>query len=386
MCLFRMGSSRWCAGRSVRENRSWWVHVVATAKPQLHALLGEAQLVSGSPAAPSRPIAFAPQESFIQSGTIRDNILFGSPYDPTRLHETLRQVSLLPDLETMPDGDLTHVGENGITLSGGQKARINLARAVYSSASTVLLDDILSAVDAQTAQHIVHQCLAGDLLRGRSVVLVTHQTELCLPVVHHVVRLLDGQIEYSGPPKRSKIVEKSAVAEGPASWTPRVDKRPPRQLNTTERREQGRVGTRHYLLILRLVGGYPFAIALVLAGILFRLLEVMYQFNLQHWSDDPNTQHLNHYISVGAGMLVALFIDGSMRQIIQEGFWGRWGFVNGMSRRVHDEVLDRVISAPLAFFESTPTGRLLSVFGRNVNVLDDRLSSDPGGVGGIRAS
>jgi len=129
-----------------------------------------------------------------------------------RYDEVLRQASLLSDLQVMPEGDLTEVGEHGITLvslicggdtdgcqSGGQKARINLARCIYARAKTVYMDDILSAVDAHTSQFISKECLRGSLLRGRTVVLVTQHVGLCLPAADFLVSLKDGRVEQACP-------------------------------------------------------------------------------------------------------------------------------------------------------------------------------------------
>lgn len=99
--------------------------------------------------------AFVPQTAWLQNASIRANICFGLPFRPERYHEVLAACSLVSDLAILEDGDSTEIGEKGINLSGGQKARVSLARAVYSRASLLLLDDVLSAVDAHTSAHIV---------------------------------------------------------------------------------------------------------------------------------------------------------------------------------------------------------------------------------------
>jgi len=99
-------------------------------------------------------ISYVSQTAWIQSGTIQDNILFGSAMDSERYKETLERCSLVKDLELLPFGDLTEIGERGVNLSGGQKQRIQLARALYQDADVFLLDDPFSALDAQTAMSI----------------------------------------------------------------------------------------------------------------------------------------------------------------------------------------------------------------------------------------
>ena len=102
----------------------------------------------------------------------QDNIVFGAPFDEERYNKVIRQCGLQRDLELFEAGDKTEVGEKGLTLSGGQKARVTLARAIYSSAETLLLDDVLSALDVHTAKWIVDMCFRGDLVKERTFVLV----------------------------------------------------------------------------------------------------------------------------------------------------------------------------------------------------------------------
>lgn len=115
-------------------------------------------------------ISYAAQIPWLQHLTIKDNILFGSPFDAERYDAVLTACALKPDLNVLEDGDETEIGARGISLSGGQKARVALARAVYSRSKIVLLDDPLSAVDSHTARVIFDKLLMGPLLRNRTVV------------------------------------------------------------------------------------------------------------------------------------------------------------------------------------------------------------------------
>ncbi|KAG8712847.1 hypothetical protein FRC08_014013 [Ceratobasidium sp. 394] len=124
--------------------------------------------------------------------------IFGLPFGEDRYNLTLSCCALLPDLAIFEDGDEMEIGEKGISLSGGQKARVAPARAVYARTQVVILDDILSAVDAPTAEHLVQRCLLGPLMENRTVVLVTHHIDLVLPSVSWVVKLYEGQIEAQG--------------------------------------------------------------------------------------------------------------------------------------------------------------------------------------------
>lgn len=138
----------------------------------LLSVLGETYLERGHVTAPA-DIAFASQSAWLLNEPVRDNILFGSPMERARYDRVVMAACLVEDLRGLPDGEQTIVGENGTSLSGGQKARVALARALYSKAPLLLLDDIFAALDAKTSAGVWKHCFCGDLLRGRTVVLVT---------------------------------------------------------------------------------------------------------------------------------------------------------------------------------------------------------------------
>ncbi|BGP48208.1 hypothetical protein JCM10450v2_004080 [Rhodotorula kratochvilovae] len=143
-------------------------------------------------------VAYAAQLPWLQHDSIRNNILFGSPFEEERYKQVVEACALQADLDMFDAGDETEIGEKGISLSGGQKARVALARAVYSRAKTVLLDDPLSAVDSHTARHLFRKCLRGPLLENRTVILITHHISLCLSSADYVVRLSEGRVTLQG--------------------------------------------------------------------------------------------------------------------------------------------------------------------------------------------
>ncbi|CAK5281621.1 unnamed protein product, partial [Mycena citricolor] len=143
-------------------------------------------------------ISYAAQSPWLRHQSIKDNILFGYPLDTERYEQVIEACALRTDLNMLEDGDATEIGEKGVSLSGGQKARVALARAVYARTQYVLLDDPLSAVDSHTAQTLFEKCLTGPLLANRTVVLVTHHVELVLPGAHYLVRMLDGRVDTHG--------------------------------------------------------------------------------------------------------------------------------------------------------------------------------------------
>ncbi|KAJ3403849.1 hypothetical protein HDU80_003663 [Chytriomyces hyalinus] len=180
------------------------------------ALLGEMKRLGGraylprDSSAEDTTVAYVAQTAWLLNATIRDNILMGSEYDDQRYRQTLEACSLVRDLETFSGGDLTEIGEKGVSISGGQKQRISLARAVYSTANVVLLDDPLSAVDAPTARHLLKNAILG-ALKGRTIILVTHAVSLTAPFADHVVILQNGVVVSQGTP--TEIANDPAVED-----------------------------------------------------------------------------------------------------------------------------------------------------------------------------
>ncbi|XP_053524633.1 ATP-binding cassette sub-family C member 2-like, partial [Artibeus jamaicensis] len=174
------------------------VGTVGSGKSSLmSAMLGEMENVHGH-ITMKGSIAYVPQQSWIQNGTIKDNILFGSELDEKRYQQVLEACALLQDLEVLPGGDLAEIGEKGINLSGGQKQRISLARATYQNSDIYILDDPLSAVDAHVGKHIFDKVLGPNgLLKGKTRLLVTHSIHF-LPQVDEIVVLENGTISEKG--------------------------------------------------------------------------------------------------------------------------------------------------------------------------------------------
>ena len=161
----------------------------------LTAILGELPLHTGSISYHGK-MAYVPQIPWVFSGTIRENILFGLPFNEQRFQQVVHICELTKDLTNFTNGDLTEIGQRGVTLSGGQKARVGLARAVYSDADIYLLDDPLSAVDTKVGRRLFENCILGHL-SGRIRLLVTHQLQY-LKDVDRVILMDNGSITHQG--------------------------------------------------------------------------------------------------------------------------------------------------------------------------------------------
>ncbi|XP_071113612.1 multidrug resistance-associated protein 1-like [Haliotis cracherodii] len=172
-------------------------HVGAGKSSLVAAVLGEIQKVKGHLSVKGR-VAYVPQQAWIQNDTLQNNILFGKPMDRHLYDEVVECCALKPDLDLLPAGDLTEIGERGINLSGGQKQRVSLARAVYNDADIYLLDDPLSAVDSHVGKHIFDFVIGADgMLKEKTRVLVTHNVRY-LPGVDNIVVVGDGTVAETG--------------------------------------------------------------------------------------------------------------------------------------------------------------------------------------------
>ncbi|XP_075417735.1 ATP-binding cassette sub-family C member 3 isoform X1 [Tenrec ecaudatus] len=161
------------------------------------ALLGEMEKLEGKVSVKGS-VAYVPQQAWIQNATLQENVLFGRALDSKRYQRTLEACALVADLEVLPGGDQTEIGEKGINLSGGQRQRVSLARAVYSDADVFLLDDPLSAVDSHVAKHIFDQVIGPEgVLARKTRVLVTHGISF-LPQMDFVIVIADGQVSEFG--------------------------------------------------------------------------------------------------------------------------------------------------------------------------------------------
>ncbi|KAI8343122.1 P-loop containing nucleoside triphosphate hydrolase protein [Chlamydoabsidia padenii] len=378
-------------------------------------------------------VAFVAQSAWLQNASIRDNILFGLPYVEKRYQDTLQACSLVKDLSILEDGDMTEIGEKGITLSGGQKARVSLARAVYSRAKNVLMDDVLSAVDAHTAKHLYDNALMGPLMKNRTRVLITHNVKLCVNGASYLVHIRSGRTDLVGSPSDLRLSgelntileeekdqgnadqEEEAVettGDAPhAAPSADADKKSPRVLVEEETRATGMVKLRLYNMYLKMVGNpfYWIIVASILIGA--RSLDVTESWWVKKWarsyetqspdahlasispmasqrtysylsipSTTPSTDNmhimgddnssLNFYLGIYVLITsINIVVSTSRFAIIYYG-------VLRASKTLYQELLRRVLRAPLRFFDTTPMGRILNRFAKDVETIDSTIPND----------
>ncbi|VAI70510.1 unnamed protein product [Triticum turgidum subsp. durum] len=263
----------------------------------LASVLGEVPKTEGTIEVCGK-IAYVSQTAWIQTGTVQDNILFGSLMDRQIYQETIERCSLVKDLEMLPFGDRTQIGERGVNLSGGQKQRVQLARALYQNADIYLLDDPFSAVDAHTATSLFNDYVMG-VLSDKTVLLVTHQVDF-LPVFDSILLMSDGEVIRSAPyqdlladcqefkylvnahkdtvgvqdpnsaPHGAKeIPTKETDGIHVNRYIESVGPSPVDQLIKKEERESGDTGLKPYMLYLRQNKGFLYASLSVMSHIVF---------------------------------------------------------------------------------------------------------------------
>lgn len=358
----------------------------------LSALLGDLRIRSGSVDC-IEDVAYVPQCPWIQNKTVRDNILFTKGFDGKLYDKVLRACCLEKDLEILPGGDLTEIGEKGINLSGGQKQRVSLARAAYQRKGLYLFDDPLSAVDAHVGVAIFKDLIGPrGLLKGVTRVLVTHNLSV-LPDVDRIVVMRGGSIVESGTYQelkeegsvlsellnefvRKKKRKQSEQGEDSGTETDAMSEGKPEkeEMNIVQKEivEEGSIKMRVYLNYIRHAG--PLVVFTLIFYGAFRAIDIYTGIWLSEWSTDPplpdGTQDIrlrNYRIMIYAILCVCESLTGFI------GVALLWRVALSASTRLHGLMLSGVMRAPLSFFEATPSGRILNRFGKDVDQLDVQL-------------
>ncbi|KAL9659439.1 hypothetical protein QQ045_024245 [Rhodiola kirilowii] len=358
----------------------------------LCALLGEIQKTSGTVNVYGT-LAYVSQTAWIQSGTIRDNILFGKPMEEIKYQNSIKACALDKDISNFSHGDLTEIGQRGINLSGGQKQRIQLARAVYSDADIYLLDDPFSAVDAHTAATLFNDCVMT-ALATKTVILVTHQVEF-LSEVDKILVMEGGRVTQSGsyvdllkvgtPFEQLVNAHKGAVtstisANGDemvqqdlsASYSSRqkseneiLAKEVAGGAQLTEKEEMmvGDVGWKPFYDYIHVSRGSCLLWLSVAAQTGFIALQVAATYWLaiaMRYSSVSDAILITVYTGISAVSTVFVFL--------RSVFAARLGL--NASKEFFSEFTSSIFKAPMLFFDSTPVGRIFTRASSDQSVLD----------------
>ncbi|KAJ2716063.1 hypothetical protein H4R19_000855 [Coemansia spiralis] len=385
-------------------------------------------------------IAYVPQQPWIMNATLRDNILFGHRIDQAFYDRVIDACALRPDLDMLPAGDMTEIGEKGINLSGGQKARVSLARAIYARADVYLLDDPLAAVDAHVSKHIFANVLGPHgLLKTRARILVTNAVQY-LSSTNHIVMLADGQVAEEGSfaecmSRQGGVYEfvhhfvgETQASDSSSASTPdteasetTVSGRRMRKLvrptlgqadaedvsnamvcrsryasrvaladqaaeagrtTTVEVSKEGKVRWEVYRTFVRACGlgnAAVFVVSLLVAS----AANVSANLWLKHWASSNGeidgagmytrgSEHSVFYylLIYGAlGLLATLML--ALQSLV---LWTRCSIA--ASTEIHQNMLVSIMRAPVAFFDTTPMGRILNRFSSDVSNCDTSLPAN----------
>ncbi|KZP30958.1 P-loop containing nucleoside triphosphate hydrolase protein [Athelia psychrophila] len=364
----------------------------------LMALLGEMHFIRPEPGSwfnlpRDGGVAYAAQESWVQNETIKENILFGAPFDEERYKKVIWQCALTRDLELFDAGDSTEVGEKGLTLSGGQKARITLARAIYSSAEILLLDDVLAALDVHTSKWIVDNCFTGDLVQGRTIILVTHNIAMVSPIADFVVSLgADGRVLSQGSVSEALAKDETLVLEAEedrqalekadAEIDPKVEAKTNGKLIVAEDIAEGHVSWAALKsFFLGLGGKHPVAFWVGYLG--FCLIGTFTDSFGPWWMGFWATQYKSHTsaeISVAyyLGVYVLSLALDAVIYTIGSTIW-LYGTLR-VSRSIHKELIDSVLGTTLRWLDKTPTSRVVTRTTQDIRALDGPIAQNFDGV------
>ncbi|ALC42695.1 CG10505 [Drosophila busckii] len=357
----------------------------------LHVLLGELPLLQGQLQLTGK-LSYAPQQPWIFQGSIRDNIVFVERYDEWRYRAVLQACQLQRDLLLWPQGDATMLGERGINLSGGQKARISLARAVYREADIYLFDDPLAAVDAQVGKLLMEQCLQR-FLAGKLRILVTHHVQL-LQTADQLLLLEAGQLSQQGSyAELQHLLLKHAAPEAAAArlslQAERHSKRESlsaqlsaaaeqEQLHEAQLQEsqaQGAVSWATYSAYFQALGAAGFTSALLVLAlfVLARACQALMDIFISRWATFEE-QQLHDSERTRRRMLIwyTLLLLGTLALYLLRTF-GFFMLCLRISLRLHNLLFAGIIRARMRFFNENPSGRVLNRFASDIENVDVAL-------------
>ncbi|RAK78513.1 putative ABC multidrug transporter [Aspergillus fijiensis CBS 313.89] len=362
----------------------------------LLSCLGETVLESGTAYCP-QDVAYVPQAPWLQNDTIRQNIVFYSPFDETRYATVIEASGLTQDLRQLPAGDMTRVGEKGTSLSGGQKQRVSFARALYSSSSTLLLDDIFSALDTHTASLVYEKSFRSGLLKDRTVVLVTHYPA-ALQDAESIVRLEHGKLVpvQALPRTLTPVLASPSGCSTPGSETdlipvgdepvveqplnsadipvppvpPVAEQKTAQGRIVEETSSTGRVPRTLMFSYMRLFGSVGYAPLVILATISVQFAYFSITYWLSIWTGAYEEQeHVDTLFYLGiyaAAIFTFLFLQVCNNLIYQYGSWVA-------AKTMHQRLVTAVLSAPISWFDQNPIGRAINRFGNDTRSMDTIL-------------
>lgn len=352
------------------------------------AINGEMKLMSGDIGICGK-IGYCPQQAWIRNCSVRENIIFDQPFDEERYKMVIEQCALENDIANFPYGDETELGEKGISLSGGQKQRISLARMVYFNPDIAIMDDPLSAVDSQVGSTLFYDCILDGLLKDKTRILVTNQLNI-LAYVDQIIVLDEGRVvergtyqellskdtdfadllkKYSNDESEDEAVSESDSESDDDSCAPLAKKKEKKstKIHSEERREG--VSAKVYWAYAAACGGISFLLLASSFMLFTEFSRILRSFVLRDWAKDSNGDFNGYMLQYGglAG-LQALSACANTCMFVYGGYRA--------AKIIHEGALARIIRSPMSFFDSTPVGRILTRFSKDLDVVDSYVAEE----------
>ncbi|KAK9088503.1 hypothetical protein Scep_027585 [Stephania cephalantha] len=367
------------------------------------AMLGELPALADSTVIIRGTVAYVAQISWIFNATVRDNILFGSAFDAARYEKSIEVTSLRHDLEILPGGDLTEIGERGVNISGGQKQRVSMARAVYSNSDVYIFDDPLSALDAHVGRQVFDKCIKEEL-RGKTRVLVTNQLHF-LPQVDRIILIHEGTVKEEGTfedlTKNGMLFQK--LMENAGKMEEHVEEFEDEKLEKRstdpsangdmngisidannkmkgkegksvlvkqEEREKGVVSWKVLMRYKNALGGLWVVLVLLMCYISTEALRVSSSTWLSIWTDQSTLK------THGPGFYNLVYALLSFGQVLVTLANSYWLIILSLyaAKRLHDAMLHSILRAPMVFFHTNPIGRIINRFAKDLGDIDRNVA------------
>ncbi|KAK8320855.1 hypothetical protein V6Z12_A12G063600 [Gossypium hirsutum] len=374
----------------------------------ISAILGELPPDANSSVVIRGTVAYVPQVSWIFNATVRDNILFGSSFQPEQYWKTIDVTALQEDLDILPDHDLTEIGERGVNISGGQKQRVSMARAVYSNSDVYIFDDPLSALDAHVAEQVFNRCIKEEL-QGKTRILVTNQLH-CLPHVDYILVVSNGVIKEEGTfeevSRKGRIFQKLMENAGKMekqegkgderyidmeNLEPNSNKMVESKINdilkdanaanrrkgmkaTLVKQEERETGLVSWNVLMRYkdaIGGLWVVVILFTFYFSTEVLRILSSMWLRFWTDKSASKSYKPEFYI---LIYALLGFSQVTVILTNSFWLITSSL-GAARRLHDMMLNSILRAPMLFFQTNPIGRVINRFSRDLGDIDRNVAT-----------
>lgn len=377
----------------------------------LAAIIGEVDLHGGSINAPSmaqgEQVAFVSQVPWLQNRSIKENILFGKSLDQDRYDEVLTACALRPDLAALAKGDNTEIGLRGVKLSGGQRARLAFARALYSTARLLIPDDIFAALDSHVAKEIFN-ALTGELAKGRIRVLVTHQISLCLKSAKYFVLLDNNKVMYAGNPDLmeslpvvEEIIQKETFmddlkADAPPEPQPQLDmsKKGTSMVSNQTPKENSinKIAKSHnatftmvYKKYFGVAGGRSFFFLFLFGLVIQHLLRALTSWLMGHINpersqhkppaDSPNDTLPIVPATFNLRKYLFLYLTASLVRVIVKTLALSYNYSGSLraSKTLFHQMTFRVMRIPILWLDTTSIGEMLKRFTDDIRMVDNSV-------------